>query len=71
MDEHDIRAIRGELRKIRDGIEVLVMLGAVALVIGIGFSGYLWPKPTGYWAVGVYLLAFIVAGGFVKGIRER
>ena len=71
MDDEAARIVISELRKIRDGVEVIAS-AMMTLVMGlIIFSGALYPRPEGLAAWGGAVICLLVGGSVAKGIRSR
>lgn len=68
-DKEVLRAIRSELRTIRDGIEVLAAVLTSGVMFGVIFSGFLWPRPTGGWAFAALIGCLLSGGSVVKSMR--
>lgn len=71
MDEHDVQFIRGELRKLRDGVEVIAMCATLVTMMLITMSGLIFPRPEGWSLVVAIGVSLFVAGTIGSGIRNR
>lgn len=71
MDDDQANILR-ELRKIREGIEVIAVILTVAFILAGMFSGIFVPPPSSWLLkLAAFALAGTIGGMVAKGIREQ